>query len=175
MHEPPEPAEERPSKSQRKREMHERQALGRKLVDLGSAQLARMQLPEYLQDAIVMAQRVPGHEAKRRQLQYIGKLMREADYDAIEAAYEDLTGASRASVALMHRCERLRDELIEDDTALADFIVQHPGVDVQWLRAKIRAARQDRDSERPPKNSRELYKWLHEMLQAQPSQAGEAP
>jgi ribosome-associated protein len=161
---------ERPSKSALKREMHERQALGVQLVELGAAQLQRMALPEALHDAVVEAQRVTGHEARRRQMQYIGRLMRDADYPALRAAYDGLTGSTRASVALMHRCERLRDLLIADEAALAPFLAEHPGVDAQWLRSKLRAARQDLTAARAPRHARELYRWLHELLGAAPAQ-----
>jgi ribosome-associated protein len=164
LNDTPSAAADRPSKSHLKREMHARQALGKMLADLNNAQLARMELPEGLLAAIRETQRITGHEARRRQLQYVGKLMRDVDFAAIQAAYDDLMGATRESVALMHRCERLRDQLLEDDAALGDFIAQHPGIDIQWLRAKVRAARLERSAGRPPKQSRELYKWLYAEL-----------
>lgn len=160
----PTPPDERPSKSQRKREMHARQDLGAKLVELGPEALRRMALPEGLREAIEEARRIRSHEARRRQLQYIGRLMRDADFAAIESAYEHERGGSRAAVSLMHRCERLREQLIEDDAALDAFLQESPGIDVQWLRAKVRAARQERAAARAPKHARELYRWLHERL-----------
>ncbi|HYA66455.1 MAG TPA: ribosome biogenesis factor YjgA [Burkholderiaceae bacterium] len=166
------PAEERPSKTQRKRQMHARQALGEKLVALNAQQLAQLKLPEQLHESIQAAWRLSGHEARRRQLQFIGKLMRAADFEAIRSAYENLLGASHASVALMHRCERLRDQLITDTRALDDFVRDHPDVDTQWLRAKVRAARQEREALRPPRHARELYRWLHTVLQAQRAAQG---
>ena len=156
---------DRPSKTQRKREMHERQALGQKLVELSAAQLARLDLPAGLRAAIDETQRISGHEARRRQLQYVGKLMRGADFSAIQSAYDGLLGSSREAVALMHQCERLRDRMLDDDAALAEFVDQNAGVDSQWLRAKVRAARQERAAARAPRHARELYKWLHVQLQ----------
>jgi ribosome-associated protein len=146
--------------------MHARQDLGEQLVRLGADALRRLALPELLRDAIGEAQRIKGHEALRRQMQYIGRLMRDNDYDAIHAAYDDLMGGSRESIALMHRCERLRDQLIEDDAALRGFLEQHPGVDTQWLRAKLRATRLERAAAKPPRHARELYQWLHQLLKA---------
>ena len=181
MNDIPGSADERPSKSHLKREMHARQELGRKLVDLNPAQLAGMDLSEGLLAAIRETQRISGHEARRRQLQYVGKLMRDVDFAALQAAYDDLTGATRESVALMHRCESLRDQLLEDDAALGDFIAQHPGIDIQWLRAKVRAARQERSAMRPPRQVRELYRWLYAELkgeaygQSRELPAGDAP
>jgi ribosome-associated protein len=164
----------RPSKSQRKREMHDRQALGQELAGLSAGQLARLPLSESLVGAIALAQRVTGHEARRRQMQYIGKLMRGADFEAIRAAYEDLMGGSRQAVALMHRCERLRERLVEDDTALGEFVREQPGIDIQWLRAKVRAVRQERAAARPPRHSRELYQWLHARLHEPATDAADA-
>ena len=161
------PPEERPSKTQRKRQMHERQALGEKLVELNAEQLARLALPEQLHESISQAREIRGHEARRRQLQFIGKLMRNADYEAIRRAYEALQGPSRASVALMHRCERLRDQLIDDDSALERFARDHPEADAQWLRTKIRAVRQERSTPEAVRHARELYRYLHALLQTQ--------
>lgn len=154
----------RPSKSQRKREMDALQALGVQLLRLNAAQLARLDLPESLREALAEAHRITSHEGRRRQLQYIGRLMRTIDPAPLQQALADATGASRAAVALMHRCERLRDRLLEDDAALTEFIAAHPHVDAQRLRATIRAARRERAQGQPPRHARELYRWLHQTL-----------
>ena len=109
---------ERPSKTQRKKEMHALQALGQQLVDLSRDQLARVELPEELREAIGFAHKVTSHEGRRRHMQYIGKLMRRVDADEIRAAIGRATGESRAAVALMHFAERWRDRLLADDEAL---------------------------------------------------------
>src|SRR5512137_1939906 len=98
-----------PSKSQRKRDMHALQALGAELVRLRRDQLQRIELPEELREAIEFARRVTSHEGRRRHMQYVGKLMRQVDADAIRAALSQATGESRAAVALMHLAERWRD------------------------------------------------------------------
>jgi ribosome-associated protein len=154
----------RPSKSQRKREMDALQALGVQLLRLNAGQLARLDLPDALRDALAEANRITSHEGRRRQLQYIGRLMRTIDPTPLRQALADATGASRAAVALMHRCERLRDRLLADDAALTEFIAAHPHVDAQQLRATIRAARRERAQGQPPRHARELYRWLHETL-----------
>ena len=159
-----EPAE-RPSKSQRKREMHARQDLGAQLVRLGAESLRRLELPDILREAIAEAQRIHGREAQRRQLQYIGRLMRDSDYAAIQASYDNLLGGSREAIALMHRCERLRDQLVDDDAALAGLLARHGAIDTQWLRAKVRAVRSERAAARRPRHARELYRWLYALLQ----------
>src|SRR5512145_927386 len=160
---------ERPSKTQRKKEMHALQALGEQLVELGRDQLAQVDLPQELREAIAFAHRVTSHEGRRRHMQYIGKLMRQVDADDIRAAIGRATGESRAAVALMHYAERWRDRLLADDAALTDFIAERPGADVQWLRAAIRAARREHAAGQPPKHARELYRWLHDHLAPHPS------
>ncbi len=155
---------DRPSKTQRKKEMHALQALGQQLVDLSREQLARIDLPGELREAIEFAHRVTSHEGRRRHLQYIGKLMRQVDADEIRAAIGRATGESRVAVALMHHAERWRDRLLADDDALTEFMAERPAVDVQWLRATIRSARREHAAGQPPKSARVLYRWLHEEL-----------
>ena len=155
---------ERPSKTQRKKAMTALQALGARLVGLNGAQLARLPLPDRLREAIAAAQRITAHEARRRQLQFIGKLMRQVEPEPIARALDDLTGDSRAAVALMHHCERWRDRLIEDDAALTELLCVHPDLDAQALRATIRAARRERLSQQPPRHARALYQRLHDLL-----------
>lgn len=158
---------ERPSKTRRKQEVHALQALGERLAQLNRAQIERLALPEELREAVLFAQQVTSHEGRRRQLQYVGKLMRRADADAIRAGIDRVTGASRAAVTLMHRAELWRERLLADDGALTDLIAQHPQADVQWLRATIRAARRDQKDGRAPRHARELYRWLHDCLEGE--------
>jgi ribosome-associated protein len=165
FHAPPPaaPAAERPSKSQRKREMTALQALGESLLRLSAAELARIDLPEPLREAIAEAARITSHEGRRRQLQYIGKLMRQVDPEPLRAAIDDATGESKQAVALMHRCERMRDALLADDAALDDVLADLPRADVQQLRAMIRAARREHKEGRPARHARQLYRWLHDQ------------
>ena len=158
-----EAAPERPSKSQRKRDMTALQDLGESLLRLTSAELARIDLPEELRQAITGSARITSHEARRRHLQYIGKLMRQVDPLPLRAAIDDATGESKQAVALMHRCERLRDALLADDDALEAVLAELPGADVQQLRSTIRAARREHAEGRPPRHARQLYRWLHEQ------------
>jgi ribosome-associated protein len=155
---------ERPSKSQRKREVAALQSLGESLLKLPDSTLARIDMPDDLRQAIGEAARMRSHEARRRQLQYIGRLMRELDAEPLRAAIDNATGESKHAVALMHRCERLRDRLLDDDAALTDLVKILPQADLQQLRATIRAARRERDEGRPPRQARQLYRWLHEQL-----------
>lgn len=162
------PAADPPSKTRRKKEMHALQALGQQLVSLSAEQLARIELPEELREAIAFTHRVTSHEGRRRQLQYVGKLMRQVDADAIRDALGRATGESRAAVALMHLAERWRDRLLDDDDALTAFLTDHPAADAQWLRSTIRAARREQQPGNAPKHARLLYRWLHDVLALSP-------
>jgi len=154
----------RRSKTQLKKDMHELQALGAELARLPREQLQKIELPDELREAIAFAHRVTSHEGRRRHMQYLGKLMRQVDADAIRVQLADATGESRAAVALMHAAEGWRDRLIADDEELTAFVAEHPGADVQWLRATIRAARREAAAAQAPRHARELYRWLHEQL-----------
>jgi ribosome-associated protein len=157
-------AERGPSKSQRKRDMHELQALGQRLSELSVERLAQIELPESLAEAIAEFRRLRAHEARRRQLQLIGKLMRPLDAPAVREAIDRVTGDSQAAVAAMHRAERLRERLLEDDAALTDFVAEFPAADAQQLRHLIRAARREREAARAPRSARELYRLLHALV-----------
>lgn len=162
----PTAAADRPSKSQKKRDVAALQKLGESMLQLTPQQLALVPMPEALRDALTQARAITAHEARRRQLQYIGKLMRSVDPEPLHRALDLARGDSRAAVALMHRCERLRDALIADDAALTPLIEDDPQIDVQALRAMIRAARREQSAAAAPKHARLLYKWLHDRYGA---------
>src|SRR5690242_16483777 len=115
-----------PSKTQRKREMHELQDLGAELVALNDSQLATIELPERLLDAVLDARRMTKFEAKRRQLQYIGKIMRSIDPEPIRERIDAFKASSRAHTARLHLIERWRARLLQDESALTEFIQVYP-------------------------------------------------
>jgi len=158
-------ATERPSKTRRKAESHELQALGESLLALADEQLASLRLDEPLVDAIRAARKMRSHEARRRQMQLIGKLMRSADVEPARAAVaERELGRARDSLAL-HDAERWRAELIADDAAATRFAREHAGADVQQLRALVRNARKDAASapeQRSGRAYRELFQFIRE-------------
>ena len=154
----------KPSKTQRKRAMHELQALGRRLVELNSEQLAAVALPEDLREAVEQARRITRHEARRRQLQYIGRLMRSVDPEAIREKLKAWDGVSTGETARLHRIERWRERLIEDDGALGALAGAHPGIDTQRLRALVRNTREERNAGRPPHAYRELFRALRDII-----------
>ena len=148
------------SKSQRKREMHELQALGAALVELSEAQLREFALDAGLLGAVLEAKRIKSHEARRRQLQYIGRLMRDVDAEPIRARLAALEGNSAESAAKHRRLEAWRERLIADDEALTAFIAEHPSADPQELRTLIRNARKEAQEGKPPRSYRELFRLI---------------
>ncbi|MGC2518701.1 MAG: ribosome biogenesis factor YjgA [Burkholderiales bacterium] len=156
--------QERPSKTQRKREMHELQALGERLVELNGEQLDAVALPENLRQAVREAGRITRHEARRRQLQYIGRLMREVDAAPIREKLKVWDGLSAEHTAHVRLIERWRERLIAEEDALGDLAKCHAGIDTQHLRSLIRNAREERDAGRPPRSYRELFRVLREIF-----------
>lgn len=157
---------QRPSKNRRKEDSHELQSLGAALVELSDARLAGLGLAEPLLDAIAAYKRIRTHEARRRQMQLIGKLMRSADVAPLRQAVNEMElGRAQDSLAL-HQAERWRAELIAEDGAATRFASEHPGLDTQRLRALVRNARKDA-SQAPEQRSgrafRELFQFIREQ------------
>ncbi|HEV2432287.1 MAG TPA: ribosome biogenesis factor YjgA, partial [Burkholderiales bacterium] len=148
------------SKTRRKREMHELQALGAELVRLSEAQLESIELPEELREALLEAKRITSHEAKRRQMQYIGRLMRGLDPAPIRARLGEIEGNSAQATARHRRVESWRERLLGEDEALTEFAAEHPGADLQALRTLIRNASKDAGAGKPPRAYRELFRVL---------------
>jgi ribosome-associated protein len=155
------------SKTQRKHEMHALQAIGEELVALPGNRLANINLPDSLRDAILEARRINQRGARRRQLQYIGRLMRDVDADSIRKQLEEIRGGSAQEVAIMHRAERWRERLLSNDTAVSEFVDAFPGVDVQKLRTMLRNAKQEAAAEKPPKFYRALFREIRETMSKQ--------
>ena len=151
---------DQPSKSQKKREMDALQDLGKELVALGRESLAKIALPEDLLDAVRDCQRFTQHEAKRRQLQYIGRIMRNIDPAPIRAALDEINGVSAVATARMHALERLRTRLLEDEKVLGEIATNHPGADLQHLRQLRRNALKEQELAKPPRAYRELFRIL---------------
>ncbi|MFW5331379.1 ribosome biogenesis factor YjgA [Hydrogenophaga sp. ZJX-1] len=146
------------SKTDLKKESDRLQLLGENLLTLNAGLMTRLiennGLPEKLVDAVNDAKRITNFEGRRRQMQFIGKLMRkldEATVAAIEAAMEEQRKPSAQATLALHQAEQWRDKLIADDNALTRWLEQDPAADVQHLRALIRQARKDAQAvtERP--------------------------
>lgn len=164
-----EAAAARISKSQKKRDMTALQKLGEELVEQSGERLEKVELPETLRDAIGDAQKIHDHEGRRRQMQYIGRLMRDVDVAPIRAALDAWAGASRAEAATLHAIERWRERLIDDDQALTDFASAHGAAlnpdTLQQLRATIRTSRKERSEGKPPKHFRELFRLIRDVVE----------
>ena len=161
-----------PSKSQRKRDMNALQDIGAELLELNDQQLAGIELPENLRTAVTEARKLRANGARRRQLQYIGKLMRQVDPAPIREKLDGFRSTSAAETARLHRIERWRERLLEDPAAVAEFIAAHPGTDSQQLRTLIRNTAEQRARGKPPKHFRALFQMIRAVIDAQ-SPAGD--
>ena len=157
--------EEKPSRSARKREALALQVLGTELIKLKADQLKLFPIQEKLKNAILDHQRFRSREARRRQAQFIGRLMRDEEIQAIQDALDDLKQVSGAAQYQLHQLETWRDRLLSESEALTHYLDDHPGTDIQKLRLLIRQAR-NAEQQNPPqtdkKAHRELFRFLRE-------------
>ena len=154
---------DRPSKSQRKRDAHVLQDIGTQLVALSAEQIKRIDMPENLRIAITEAQRTRSHEGLRRQMQYVGKVMRGVDTGPLTEALDVIRGLSAAAVAREHMLERMRERLMADEQVLGDIAAQWPGADLTRLRTLRRNALREREQNRPPRAFREIFRELRQL------------
>lgn len=170
------------SRTDLKRESDELQDLGKELLTLRADLFNRLGLPDKLVEAVLEARRITNFEGKRRQMQFVGKLMRKLDPDMVQAVRDALTeqrsGSAREKLAL-HQAEQWRDRLIAQDGAQAEWIDLYPATDIQQLRALIRQARKDAPTENnttvshglAPRKGR-AYRELFALVRAQISGTG---
>lgn len=154
------------SKTKRKQAMNELQDMGEALVKQGNSRLAELNLPEELLSAVLEAKRITSNGAIRRQMQYIGRLMRDIDAAPIKAKLDAWSGNSKAEAAKFHRLERWRERLLADESALSEFMGEYPAADAQQIRTLIRNARREAEASKPPKSSRALFKLLKETTES---------
>ncbi len=151
------------SKTEMKNDMIELQKLGEELVELKPSVLEKFPLPDDLADAIKDAQRFD-KEARRRQLQYIGKIMRNIDPEPLQAALDKVRNKHSQSTAMLHKLEEMRDRIVEEgDKAIEDVLAIYPDVDRQRLRQLARQARKEKEGSKPPKASREIFQLLKDL------------
>ena len=155
-----------PSKSQRKRDSTALQKMGAELVALSADRLKKIEMPENLRDALLDAQRFTKNEAKRRQMQLVGKIMRSVETEPLQAALDEVNGVSAAATAKQHRLERLRARLMEDDAVFAEVATDYPGADLQHLRQLRRNAVKEAEQSKPPRAFRELFRQLRLLVDA---------
>lgn len=171
----------RPSKSALKRQSHDLQSLGLELSELPVGRIAALALPESLSDALLEFRRIRSHEGRRRQLQLIGKLMRQVDPEPVREAVAAFKLGSAKETLALHEAERWRDDLIARDEALSDWLERFPETDAQQLRSLVRQARKDKPAPdqdaisrglapRQSRAYREVFQLVREQLRA--AQAG---
>jgi ribosome-associated protein len=166
-------ADEPTSKTKLKAEADAAQNIGKKLIDLSKDRLIKLNLPETLFDAVMEAKRLTANGAVRRQLQYLGRLMRDIDSAPIVEQLHRWEGKHNEENARFHIMERWRTRLIAEPIALQEFLTNYPQADIQQLRTLIRNAQREEAAQKPPKSSRELFKLIREVSEA--AHPAEAP
>jgi ribosome-associated protein len=157
------PRQDEVSKTRRKAEMHALQDLGEALVALDPAKLAQIDLPERLVDAVAEARSIRAHEGRRRQMQFIGKLMRDIDPAPVREAIERFASGVPSDRAEFAAAERWREEMLRDDEAVTRFAAEHPGADTADNASLGREARAERSRGGPPHRYRELFRRIREL------------
>jgi len=153
------------SKTQRKKESSALQDLGAELVALSDERLSVLDLPEFLSDAVIAARAITAHEARRRQMQYIGKLMRKVDAEPIRARLQAWKAPSLVEAAQFKKAEAWRERLLADDKALAALQSEYPSADGARLAGLIDDARRERLGNHPPKHYCALFQALRALLE----------
>ena len=151
------------SKTKLKAEADVAQSIGKKLIALSKDRLIKLELPETLFDAVMEAKRLTANGAIRRQLQYLGRLMRDVDSAPIVEQLEAWEGKNTQENARFHTMERWRTRLITEPAALQEFLTKYPQIDIQQFRTLIRNAQKEEAAQKPPKSSRELFKLIREV------------
>lgn len=158
-------SEQLKSKSQLKKEVHEITKLGEQIVDSHLSLIDSLQLSPVCKKAILEARNITSHIGKKRQLKYIGKLLRDEDLDSIRVILKTNNQDHTAEVKQLHLAERWRDRLLEEgDKAIGELIERHPSIDRQHLRQLIRNVQKETTLNKPPKYKRELFQLLKSVL-----------
>ena len=154
------------SKSERKREMTALQELGERLIELSNEQVREIAIPRELEEALLLAKTLKSHGGRRRQMQYIGVLMRRIDSEPIRHALDEIDGGQKRKAHEFHQIEQLRDNLIEgSDAAFEEIAGRFPDADIQKIRQLVRSSQKEKKEGRPPKQSRLLFKYLREIYE----------
>lgn len=156
------------SKTQRKRECDEMQKLGEALILLKLSELNEFNLPESLRNAIEDAHKIRQRGALKRHRQYIGKLMRDVDYDQLKKQYDNFCHKNDLNNAHFKRLEKWRDRIIaEGDAAIKELIIEFPQTDRQHIRQLFRNARKEQEANKPPVAFRQIFKYLRDIAKSQ--------
>jgi ribosome-associated protein len=165
--------EQPPSKTQKKQEMHDLQATGARLVHLSEERLRKFNLPDDLLQALLDAKRISAHGGLRRQLRYIGKLMRGVDMGRLLQDLDTMGATSAQQDRLLHAAEQWRERLLTETSALEELLRTHPTLDAQPLRTLLRNIKNE-PTDRPSKYRRTLFRMLYALLESR-AQDGSAP
>ncbi len=160
-----------PSRNELKKQMQDLQELGEAVSALPVDRLDKLDIDERLRDAIDELRRTRSFEGKRRQIQYIGKLMKAEDPEPLREAVASYRVGSATDTLALHQAEYWRDQLLANDEALANWVKEYPATDVQQLRSLVRSARKEKlePGERHGRAYRDLFKLVKEQMQAVPS------
>lgn len=159
-------ADSRPSRTRRKQQAEDLQALGERLIELPEAALARLPLPPPLLDAVRVARGLAQRGALRRQRQYIGRLMRELDTDVLHESLAALDRQQAEETAAFHEAEDWRERLLGGDpTELAAFFDAFPTADRQHVRRLVTRAVGQANAGRGPRLRRELFREIRQLLE----------
>lgn len=153
-----------PSKTQRKHEMQALQDLGIALVGLDAKRLATLDLPERLVDAIVLARSITRHEARRRQMQFIGRLMRDVDAGPLRNALSTWAQGPQREREQFARIEHWRDRMLEEAEGTQAFVAAYPASDADALSRLVAEVRAERARGAPPRKSRTLFRELKRIV-----------
>lgn len=152
------------SKSEIKREMHVLKDMGARLMEMKSSVLDKLSLSDRLRDALEESKRITSHNARKRHMGFIGKLMQNQDVEQIEIFLARLDNSSEEHKRHFHQLERWRDRLINGGKdALTDYIAHHPAADQQHICQLTRNAIKEADKKKPPAAARKLFKYLREI------------
>ena len=167
--------EEPLSKSQRKRDMQALQDLGAALSELSSERIRALQLPDGLERALLEVKTFKSHGAVRRQMQYIGKLMRDVDPAPLQAYLDRLQGRSREAAAQHHLAEHWRDRMMESVDAVDEFATRYREAGRQQLRQLTLGAQRERELQKPPRQFRALFRAIAQILEGTATADADAP
>ena len=157
-----------PSKTKIKQQLADLRDLGQHIVALPDSRVKQLPMSERLYDAVMICRKVTAHGGRKRQLQYIGKLLREEPEENmanIRGKLAAFAGESQEENAKFQAMERWRDRLLAQDSAVAAFLQAYPNIEIQRLRQLVREARKDATALKPPKHARELFKLIRETVE----------
>ncbi len=153
------------SRTRLKQEMHDLQRLGEDILKLSLDHINKIEMPEELREAILFARTLKKHGALRRQLQYVGTLMRNVDTEPIRRFIDNIKLGSKNESTAFNKLEKWRDDLVNGKEGVMDCVLNElPGVNRQHIRQLVRNAVKEKEKQQSPKASRALFRYLRELM-----------